>query len=805
MKIAKFIAVLTTFVLATTTYAAEPFTPISFEKGEEHYTMTLQETATKVVTASAVESELATDGVRLLDTSFMGSEVHLTFAPAEGYANWDLSDPTELLAFDIYNKGDNISRVFIGFQNANGTSRYFRVTTAPNSSTTVYCLTDDTQRGLGMLTIPYVGDEVYTVSQLGWGPTDFDMSDITKLMFRADNADLAFDNFRIVENPYVDPSTSLAGLIDQYGQHALLDWDTKIYSDEDLLAAAAREDEELIRMIAENEARGDRTVYGGWKNEEYKQEATGSFYTTKINDQWTIIDPEGYPYFSTGVDIVRITDARTWIAGREYMFTDLPAKNSELGDHYQSGTSTPGIPIGAPASGDQFNFYSANLERKYGDDWENERAAKAVERFKAWGMTTIGAWSEKHLFYGSGEQYNMPYVAFILSAGWPNSNVAKLNGVPDPFDPSFEKAFRANVVYYAGQYGVDEDVFCMGVYVDNEFGWGQSVAVSPVVNAVFSVDATATTAYAKRHFIEVFVDKYETVENLNAAWGSSFETWEDLNAPYSGSIAEEDRSLILYEVADGYYTTVHDALEELMPNTMYLGSRNTEWGTPVEVIRAAANHVDILSFNCYRDIPIREKFSYGEYDLPIIIGEFNFTTTENNGMIGIHETPQNTEAERAQSYQTYIEAALKSGNIVGAHWFQYYDQPLTGRAWDGENSGSGFVSITDQPYTQLVDAAREIHAQMYDIKFGFEPLLEIELVENAIELQAIGMKHQLEVNTIPVDFSELVFESSHNHIATVSSDGVVTGVSIGEATITVRSKYDLQTIAQCVVTVDNTK
>lgn len=45
--------------------------------------------------------------------------------------------------------------------------------------------------------------------------------------------------------------------------------------------------------------------------------------------------------------------------------------------------------------------------------------------------------------------------------------------------------------------------------------------------------------------------------------------------------------------------------------------------------------------------------------------------------------------------------------IVGAHWFQYLDQPASGRLLDGENGHLGLVAITDMPYPGFVDAVRK--------------------------------------------------------------------------------------------------
>jgi hypothetical protein len=58
-------------------------------------------------------------------------------------------------------------------------------------------------------------------------------------------------------------------------------------------------------------------------------------------------------------------------------------------------------------------------------------------------------------------------------------------------------------------------------------------------------------------------------------------------------------------------------------------------------------------------------------------------------------------------YATYLRSALANPDIVGCHWFQYVDEPLTGRLLDGENGNMGFVGVTDIPYADFVSAARE--------------------------------------------------------------------------------------------------
>ena len=67
--------------------------------------------------------------------------------------------------------------------------------------------------------------------------------------------------------------------------------------------------------------------------------------------------------------------------------------------------------------------------------------------------------------------------------------------------------------------------------------------------------------------------------------------------------------------------------------------------------------------------------------------------------------------------QSYIEGALRNPALVGAHWFQYLDEPTTGR-FDGENYQVGFVDICDRPYPEMVAASRAIASRLYATRSG---------------------------------------------------------------------------------------
>ena len=71
------------------------------------------------------------------------------------------------------------------------------------------------------------------------------------------------------------------------------------------------------------------------------------------------------------------------------------------------------------------------------------------------------------------------------------------------------------------------------------------------------------------------------------------------------------------------------------------------------------------------------------------------------------------------AYRYYVENAAAHPAIIGVHWFEWLDEPNTGR-FDGENYNIGMVDVADQPYAELVDAMKTTHARLLTVHNGKE-------------------------------------------------------------------------------------
>ncbi|MBO5751817.1 MAG: alkaline phosphatase [Kiritimatiellae bacterium] len=473
--------------------------------------------------------------------------------------------------------------------------------------------------------------------------------------------------------------------IDQYGQFKWRDWPGKIKSDADLALAKAKEDADL----AAHPGPSGRNKWGGWSDGP-RFEATGSFYLRKVRGKWWFIDPEGCLWWSHGPVRVSSSCGMTPIKNREKLFDFLPEEGTKLSEFYHTRDELLWPYYVKRALTNTYDFTSANLWRKYGDDWRNEWTKRVHKRLKSWGANTIANSSDRRVMKLSATPYcDRIEIKSRSIAGtekalawWP---------FRDPFDPSFNANIKNQLSERKAQL---DDPWCFGFFVDNELCWGSEGDLGKWVWE------SPEDQPARQEFCQVLKKKYGKIPEKPST--------EDFN----------DFSLV---VAEAYFKNVRSEFKKIAPNKLYLGCRFS--GSMAETIkRIAAKYCDVLSFNYYeRDVSAFPALPSG-VDKPIIIGEFHFGALDrgpiNSGLILLKN-----QYERASTYQRYLESALRNPQIVGAHWHQYADDVSTGR-FDGENFQIGWVDICDTPYPETINAVRWVGENMYTLRYGQENVLE---------------------------------------------------------------------------------
>lgn len=507
-------------------------------------------------------------------------------------------------------------------------------------------------------------------------------------------------------------------IVDQYGQNTKLTWPEKVTTDEQLKQITANE---LTQLKQTNEKSLLQDQYGGiGAKPQFK--ATHYFRTQKVGDHWYFVSPNGYIFYSFGVNTVIPDGSQTYIDGRDYMFASLPKDNSELSKFYGNANTSSGNAAQGGRGVDKgrwFDFYRANLYRVYGNDYLQQWMDSTVNRFKAWGFNTIGNWSNEALT----QQHKLPYVASINITGDYDSVPSGMDWwgfMPDTFDPKFVKAVD-EAVKRATENKVN-DSWLIGYFADNELSWG-GVDGAPASHYALAINALAKDAKspAKLAFLKQLKEQYKTIENLNSAWGIKAKSWDILlakgyKAPIPSSAypaIEQDYSHFLRAYADNYFKTVHDALKTYDPNHLFLGNRFAV--KLPEVITSCAKYCDVISFNIYTLLASEgyDKNLIKGLDKPIMITEFNFGAKTTGAFWGGPITVPSEKA-RGEGYKKFVLDAFNDPHMVGVHWFQYIDEPLTGRLLDGENGHVGLVGITNVVYQTLVKEIEETNKQVSD-------------------------------------------------------------------------------------------
>lgn len=442
-------------------------------------------------------------------------------------------------------------------------------------------------------------------------------------------------------------------VIDQFGQWIAADWPTKIKSIEQLKQEWTEEDNKL------GSGEFNHCPYGGYKNTE--QKATGFFRVEQIDGKWWFVDPDGHLFFSTGVNcVLSASDTRT--EGRENYFTALPPSDLIK-------------PMPTSQSGPKFrgaSFYSWNLLRRLGSEWQDKWTDEALKRMDAWGLNTIGNWSDQK-FYTLQKK---PYVVTLRGWGLETGYL----GLPDVFSEDWAKQVDESAAKQCTPH--KDDPYLLGYFIGNEPPWPGR----------------------ENDLIEMVLAGKETPIQKN------------LKAFLKTSDTPARRKEFVLNAFERFINTINAAVKKHDPNHLNLGIR---FGGHVsdEIIKTG-RLFDVYSLNIYAYEPTAEiQRAYKLTGRPVVMGEFHIGAPGNGLGAGLVQAANQKDRGVAYGYYTEQSAALPS--LIGLHWFQWLDQPVTGRR-DGENYNIGFIDVTDRPYWDFVEGVKATHKRLYDVHSGKE-------------------------------------------------------------------------------------
>ncbi len=333
----------------------------------------------------------------------------------------------------------------------------------------------------------------------------------------------------------------------------------------------------------------------------------------------------------------------------------------------------------------------------------NAWAAATLKRLKSWGFTTVGGWSD----FGTLRQCGDVDVAFA-----PVLHVGSTAGAPwwDMWDDKI--IARMDQIARDQILPLRDDPRVLGYYTDNEMGWWNAVLLKMTLEQ-------APASGQRRRLMDLLRQTYgndwsELLKDFETEGASSFEELDQRGMLYlrPGGNGIRTYRRFLGLLAERYYSLVREIIRKYDQRALILGDRYQSFYYP-EVARACGPNVDAVSGNLnasWNDGSFTRFYPATLHVLtgrPVLASEFYMAARHNrsgNRNDSAVFSVVATQIKRAAGFRNTVEALLRIPYVIGADWFQYYDEPAHGRG-DGENFNFGLVDIHDRPYEALTGAA----------------------------------------------------------------------------------------------------
>jgi hypothetical protein len=288
---------------------------------------------------------------------------------------------------------------------------------------------------------------------------------------------------------------------------------------------------------------------------------------------------------------------------------------------------------------------------------------------------------------------------------------------PDPYDPAWEAALNARAKSMMAP--VLGKRWFGGWFADNE------LTHRDLHRYVYS-------RHASEAFRQFLAARYETVDALNTAWGSKYESFDDVIARKpdpilrSGAMYEAFYEFSL-ELVKRYVETVvrviraHDP-DHLVFSNRFMRSGVSDWIDRLDLY----SPFDAIAVNMY-PANLQAGLSGTEEELlrvvhqrtgkPILLTEWSVPALDS----GLYDNPAKLDWSYDQTVDTQTERARQAARVttdlynlpfvIGSHWFIWRDFDSAER-----QANRGLFRANDEPWVELQDALAGAHSRINAVR-----------------------------------------------------------------------------------------
>ncbi|MBT7299852.1 MAG: hypothetical protein HN849_10080 [Victivallales bacterium] len=435
-----------------------------------------------------------------------------------------------------------------------------------------------------------------------------------------------------------------------------------------------------------------RDRFGGWTGKTF--EATGFFRTEHDGTRWWFVTPEGNAFISLGVN------------------------------HYHKNMWTQDY--------NRAHWVKAfGATRPYDRAWVDGYHKAAAADCQRLGLNSLGIHTDESLLAPPHGPF-LPYVRRYEPVDLTHYRNPKPENFVDVFDPAFVARCDAAAREMAEPFAADPMVlgYCMSDLPIFSDTWARYQRSTTWPRRLRNLSGDTP---GKKAYMLCIRGRYADVAAFNAAYGTTFATWNKLaeardwrpDTDFASRSELEDNRAFLLICVDKYYSVAKAALRRVDANHLFFGDKLNANGDCLEtVVEVTSRYTDVISFQYYARWKDQEALLdriTAKAKKPFLNGDSSYAVPTEMAPAphGTYHDKMRAkdQAERAAWTRDFCEGLFGRPDGVGWHMCGVIE---TWKTMKGKEKAqhTGIMTPTGEFFPEMEAAIQDVSARLYEIATG---------------------------------------------------------------------------------------